>query len=664
MIQFQSVLKQYGSKVLFNGAEAQLGYRSRVALVGPNGAGKSTLIRMILGEESPDEGQVIKAPNLTIGHLPQDLPKMSGRTVLEEVMRLDGRRENLLKIKTELEASFETESSVEDLERYGRIQEELEHLNEYQLDSRAKSILSGMGFKARDWHRSLSEFSGGWLMRIALSRILLLDPDLLLLDEPTNHLDLESLLWLEEFLQRSQGALLIISHDATFLNKLVKEVFEIDQKKIWTYKGNIEASRLQKEERLRFLKAQYEAQQNKISEIEAFVERFGAKATKARQAQSRLKQLDKMELIEIPEDSAKVKFRFPQAPHSGKEVVVIKDAGLKFGQKILFEHLDFMIKKGTRTAIVGINGAGKTSLLKMLAQSLEPSSGIVKLGHEVKLGYYSQHQAEALDMKKSVTEELEAAAPLMPIAQVRAIAGAFLFSGDSVHKKCGVLSGGEKARVALAKLLLSPSNFLLLDEPTNHLDAASKEVLLQALKDYEGTLCLVSHDRDFVTPLADNLLEIEAYDQGSKVNSLNLTYTEYVARKMQETRAELSAAASGGGGSSGNPAKVSKTAVAPAPVSASASATATSTATGEKKSISNNQKQVWLKEHKSLESRISELEDENQKLADAIANPEVFGDKQKLLESLNHQQKVTAELEFSYQRWEEISRALEGIPKA
>lgn len=648
MLRIQNISKQYGSKVLFHEAEAMIDHRSRVALIGPNGAGKSTLIRMILGEEYPDEGQILKVPQLSIGHLPQDLPKMTGRTVLTEVMRLDGRRDALLSLKQDLEKAFESEASTADLERYGRIQEELEHLDEYKLESRAKAILSGMGFKNTDYDRSLSQFSGGWLMRIALSRILLLDPDLLLLDEPTNHLDLESLLWLEEFLQRSQGAMLIISHDAIFLNKLVREVWEIDQKKIWTYKGNLTAAESQKEERLTLLRAQYEAQQNKIEEIESFVERFGAKATKARQAQSRLKQLEKMELIELPEDVSKVRFRFPPAPHSGKEIVNVEHMSLSFGPRTLFRDLNFQIRKGTRTAIVGINGAGKTTLLRLLAHELAPSEGQARFGHEVKVGYYSQHQAETLNMNASVTEELEATAPHLPIAQVRAIAGAFLFSGDAVHKKCGVLSGGEKARVALAKLLLSPSNFLLLDEPTNHLDMASKKVLLQALQDYDGTLCVVSHDREFIGPLADRLLEIEAFESGSQVHFLNLTYPEYIERKIREAKSSLSEnlkdnTSDKGSGRSGVP----------------TSSNEGPGKTGPKKSVSNNQRQAWKKEHAGLETKIAQLEETAQKLAADISNPEIYNDKTKLLAALDSQRQTTEALSQAYDRWEELSRLLE-----
>lgn len=635
MLHIQSLAKQFGSKTLFENADAFIGQRSRVGLIGPNGAGKSTLIKMIMGDEVADEGQIVRASHLAIGHLPQEIPKMSGRTILEEAMRLDGRREELLKAKADYERLFEKESRPQDLERYGRIVEEVEHLNEYTLESRAKAVLGGMGFKPSDFERRLAEFSGGWLMRVALSRILIMDPDLLLLDEPTNHLDLESLLWLEEFLQRQRGAMLIISHDTAFLNRLVNEVFEIDQKKIWSYKGNLDSYAVQKEERMKVLRAQYEGQQNKIAHIEAFVSRFGAKATKARQAQSKLKQLEKMKRIELPDDRQTVKFRFPPVPHSGKEIVTVEDASLKFGERTLFRDLNWQIKKGSRVAIVGVNGAGKTTLLKMIAKVLDPSSGQVKLGHEVKVGYYSQMQAETLDLKNTILKELESVAPDMPVAQVRAIAGAFLFSGDAVEKRCGVLSGGEKARVALAKLLLSPSNFLLLDEPTNHLDVESRGVLLDALADYEGTLCLVSHDREFVQPLVTSVLEIEPSPEGSEVIHSTSTYEEYLQRKIREASNQLSGV---------DEPKADKK---------------PQTESGEvKKTPSNNQKKSWERELKKTEEKITKLEEIKTRIDTSIADPDTYNNKEKLMKLLNEQRENGAELEAAYSKWEELSNNL------
>ena len=638
MIHLHEITKQYGSKTLFEGAEAHIGHRSRVALIGPNGSGKSTLIRIILGLESADTGRVTCASHLTIGHLAQEVPKLSGRTVFGEVLRMDGRREGLLETRKELEESLEKDPSDEAaLERYGRILEELDQMDEARLEARAKEILTGMGFKATDYDRSLTEFSGGWLMRVALSRILLMEPDLLLLDEPTNHLDLESLLWLEGFLKAFRGAILLVSHDSIFLNRLVHEVLEIDQKKLWIYRGNLDAYAQQKSERLAVLKAQYEGQQTKIAEIENFVARFGAKATKARQAQSRLKQLEKMERIELPEDRASVRFRFPPAPHSGKEVVTARGAAVRFGEKTVFQNLDWVVRRGSRVAIVGVNGAGKTTLLKLLSGQLSPSDGEVKLGHEVKVGYYAQLQAESLDMKKTILEELEMTAPEMPVSRVRAIAGAFLFTGDAVEKKCGVLSGGEKARVALAKLLLSPSNFLILDEPTNHLDIESREVLLEALQDYEGTLCLVSHDRSFVSPLVDSVLEIRPQTssadsrKGSEVIQLLGGYEDYLEKKQNEMKAESSAQQ----------------------VSKKKSETA-SPAEPAKTKPSNNQKRAWEKERETLEAGICQLEKRQAELHLVLADNATYEDKAKTLELLEEQKLLEQSLGAKLSRWEEV----------
>ena len=645
MLHIQGVTKQYGSKVLFEDAEAHLGFRSRVALIGPNGAGKSTLIKIILGQESADAGTISRARNLAIGHLAQEVPKFSGRKVLEQVMRLDGRREKLLEMKNQYEEQFTRQDPTEeDLSRYGRALEELEGLDENRLEAKAKEILGGMGFKVSDFDRSLTEFSGGWLMRVALSRVLLMEPDLLLLDEPTNHLDLESLLWLEEFLRSYKGALLLVSHDTEFLNRMVDEVLEIDQRKIWNYRGNLEAYAEQKEERLKVLRAQYAGQQSKIAEIEAFVERFGAKATKARQAQSRLKQLEKMELIELPDDRSNVKFRFPPAPHSGKEVVTLKKTAISYGDKPIFRDLNWVIPRGARMAIVGVNGAGKTTLLKTLAGRLEPSHGEMKWGHEVKPGYYAQLQAESLDLKKTVLQELEETAPDMPISRVRAIAGAFLFTGDSVEKKIAVLSGGEKARVALAKLLLSPSNFLLLDEPTNHLDVESRGVLLEALQSYTGTLCLISHDRAFVGPLVDTVLEIEPTPQGSLVHPLLGTYDEYLARKIKEAQTQAKS--------------LKKTEPKAEPKAASRPETSAIAESDVRSVPSNNQKRNWQKEREQTESSISKLEKERAHLHEVLGKSETYEDKIKSLELMEKQRLLDSELNAKLSRWEELCALL------
>ena len=656
MLNLIDVSKQYGSKILFQGASAFIGARSRVALIGPNGAGKTTLIRILLGQESPDSGRVSKTKHMAIGHLAQEVPKSSDRTVLQEAMRLDGRLEELTKARRELETHFEQQGQVDegsaaghesDLERYGRVLEELEHLDEYRLEARAKEILTGMGFKLKDFDRKLTEFSGGWLMRVALSRVLLMDPDLLLLDEPTNHLDLESLLWLEEFLGAYQGAMLLVSHDRAFLNRMVTEVLEIDQMKLTTYRGNIDSYVIQKEERLTILRGQFAGQQAKIAEIEAFVERFGAKATKARQAQSKLKQLDKMERIELPEARANVRFRFPPAPHSGKEVVTVKNASMRYGEKVIFRDLNWIVPRGARVAIVGVNGAGKTTLLRLLAGTLAPTGGEVKLGHQVQVGYYAQLQAEALDLTKSIFEELRATAPEMSLTAIRAIGGAFLFSGDAIEKKIRVLSGGEKARVALAKLLLTPSNFLILDEPTNHLDVESRGILLDALQDYEGTLCLISHDREFVGPLVDSVLEIEPGDAGSRVIPLLGSYDEYLARKVREAAQSLKKP-------SGAAAKKQNTSANDKAVAAASASVAAPVKAG----VSNNQRRGWEKERDRLESEIAQLEKKQAELHVLLAEPATYEDKAKTLACVAQQQTLASSMSQKLSRWEELSSLL------
>ncbi len=646
MIHIQSVCKQYGAKVLFEGASAHLGHRSRVALIGPNGAGKSTLIRILLQKEEADSGKITRASHLSIGYLAQDLPRLNGRTVLTEVMRLDGRREELLETQRELEQALSDDPSDEAcLERYGRILEEVGLLDESRLEARAKQILSGIGFKERDFDRELKEFSGGWLMRVALARILLMDPDLLLLDEPTNHLDLESLLWLEGFLRRYRGALLMISHDRAFLNRLVDEVWDIDQRRLVSYRGNLDAYRVQKTERLAVLEAQYEGQQSKIAEIERFVTRFGAKATKARQAQSRLKQLEKMELIELPEARSSIRFRFPAAPESGKEVVSLQDLGMNYGDRPLFKGVNWTLQKGSRVAIVGVNGAGKTTLLKLLTGQATPSQGRVKLGHGVMVGYYAQLQAESLNLNRTIIQELEEVAPEMPVSQVRGIAGAFLFTGDQVEKKCGVLSGGEKARVALAKLLLSPSNFLILDEPTNHLDADSKDILLEALKSYSGTLCVVSHDREFISPLVDSVLELvpatppanplaNPMTQGTQVIQLLGQYEDYLRKKQIEI---LAADAEPSPSAKQEPVSVIQ----------------------EFKGPSNNQKKSWEREKLKIEAEISELEKRQGELHQILGDVETYQDKNRSFQCIEEQKKVEQSLTEKMARWEELSNQLQ-----
>ena len=638
MLQIRSLSKSFGSKTLFENATVFMGEKARIALIGPNGAGKSTLIKLILGEDHPDEGEIQLKRHIKIGHLAQELPKFEDRTIFEEVLRLDGRREEILAQKKELEERLATDASEETLQAYSVVLQEFDAFDEYTLPSRAEQILEGVGFQKKDFHRRLHELSGGWLMRVALSRVLLLQPDLLVLDEPTNHLDLESLLWLEEFLKTYPGSILLVSHDRAFQNRLVSSVWEIDQKQIVPYSGNLDAYVIQKQERLKVMLAARAGQEAKIAEMQAFVDRFGAKATKARQAQSRMKQIEKIEstMMDLPESSDSVQFSFPPCPPSGKEVITMKNAAIHFETKKIFTGFDWILSRGSRVAIVGVNGAGKTTLLKALTGNIPLTQGSIKIGHQVQIGYYSQLQAESLNQESTIFQELEQTAPNLTISQVRGIAGAFLFSGEAVHKKIKVLSGGEKARVALAKLLLLPNNFLLLDEPTNHLDVESREILLQALMNYEGTLCLVSHDRDFVAPLVDQLLEV---DQG-KIIPLVSTYEEYLAKKIQETRERMK-----------SPSKT----LASVSTSLSAPASTAPAATAEKSNKpSNNQIRYWEKELKKTEEDIVKFEAKQAEINEQLSTRDFSADPQALKKLIDEQTKIQSELDQKLSRWEEL----------
>jgi ATP-binding cassette subfamily F protein 3 len=634
LLEIRGLGKHYGPKTLFEQVDLNLVDRQRVALLGANGSGKSTLIRIILGQETQDQGELRLKRHLRIGHLAQELHTSGTRTLREEVMKLDGRREEILLAKKDCEEQMALRQDETILKEYARILEEYDRLDEYRLPARTERILEGMGFQPSDFDRPLSEFSGGWLMRAALARILLLGPDLLILDEPTNHLDLESLLWLEEFLQDYPGCVLLVSHDRAFLNRLVDTVWEIDHGEIRAYSGDLDDFLVQKEERLRMLEAQRAGQDARIAELKAFVERFGAKATKARQAQSRMKQIEKLESnrVEIAGPNREVGFGFPPCPPSGKEVLTLSAAGIEFPGKKLFSRLDWIIQRGSRTAIVGANGAGKTTLLRALSGLLPPTSGTIRRGHGVQLGFYSQLQAETLDFNKTILQELESAAPTLELSRIRGIAGAFLFSGDDIHKSIRILSGGEKARVALARLLLTPHNFLLLDEPTNHLDAASRAVLLDALLEYDGTLCLISHDRDFVAPLADRLLEMT----GREAIPLVQNYEEYVLRKTREAKERLRP---------------------PAPP-ASSSEPREETKTSRP---SNNQVQSWRKELTEREHRISQLEVRLNEINDRLATGELSEDPHGLRNLIEEQTRAQAELDACFERWAELGHLLEGL---
>ncbi|MCA1388884.1 MULTISPECIES: ABC-F family ATP-binding cassette domain-containing protein [Bradyrhizobium] len=534
MIRLDNVSKQAGHQILFIEASAALNKGEKIGLVGPNGAGKSTLFRMIAGEELPDEGQVSIDRGITIGYFNQDVGEMSGRSAVAEVMDGAGPVSEVAAELRELEAAMADPDKADQMDeiiaRYGEVQHRFEELDGYALDGRAREALSGLGFSQEMMDGDVGKLSGGWKMRVALARILLMRPDVMLLDEPSNHLDLESLIWLEKFLHDYEGTLLMTSHDREFINRVISKVIEIDSGSLTTYTGDYEFYEQQRAQNEKQQQAQFERQQAMLAKEIKFIERFKARASHAAQVQSRVKKLDKIERVEPPRRRQSVAFDFLPAPRSGEDVVALKNVHKGYGSKRIYDGLDFMIRRKERWCVMGVNGAGKSTLLKLVAGASEPDEGTVALGGSVKMGYFAQHAMDLLDGERTVFQSLEDAFPTAGQGSLRALAGCFGFSGDDVEKRCRVLSGGEKARLVMAKMLFDPPNFLVLDEPTNHLDLATKEMLINALSDFEGTMLFVSHDRHFLATLSNRVLELTP----EGIHQYGGGYTEYVARTGQE----------------------------------------------------------------------------------------------------------------------------------
>jgi ATPase subunit of ABC transporter with duplicated ATPase domains len=534
MIRLDNVSKQIGHQILFIEASAALQKGEKIGLVGPNGAGKTTLFRMITGEELPDEGQVAVDRGVTIGYFSQDVGEMSGRSAVSEVMDGAGPVSIVASELKQLEAAMADPARADDMEeiiaRYGEVQARFEELDGYALEGRAREVLAGLSFSQEMMEGDVGALSGGWKMRVALARILLMRPDAMLLDEPSNHLDLESLIWLEQFLKAYDGALLMTSHDREFMNRIVDKVVEIDGGQLTTYSGNYEFYETQRALTERQQQAQFERQQAMLAKEIKFIERFKARASHAAQVQSRVKKLEKIERVEPPRRRQTVAFDFLPAPRSGEDVVSLKGVQKAYGKRIIYDGLDFMVRRRERWCVMGVNGAGKSTLLKLVAGSTPPDDGSVALGGSVKMGYFAQHAMDLLDGERTVFQSLEDAFPLAGQGSLRALAGCFGFSGDDVEKKCRVLSGGEKARLVMAKMLYDPPNFLVLDEPTNHLDMATKEMLIAALSQFEGTMLFVSHDRHFLAALSNRVLELTP----EGIHRYGGGYSEYVASTGRE----------------------------------------------------------------------------------------------------------------------------------
>jgi ATP-binding cassette subfamily F protein 3 len=520
MIHLTNISKQYGTRVLYSESSFQVRAGDKIGLVGPNGAGKSTIFRIIVGEEGVDSGQVNIAERAVIGYFSQDVAEMRGRSALEEVMAGAGKISVLAKELAELELKLgeplDDDAMMKTVERYGEVQAEFESRGGYDLESRAQAILTGLRIGPDDYNRQVEEFSGGWKMRIALAKILALNPDILLVDEPTNHLDLESILWLEEWFQNFKGAIVMTSHDREFMNRIVKRIVEVANKTITTYSGNYDFYLQEREIRKDQLLASHQKQKDMLAKEHEFIARFAARASHAAQVQSRVKKLDKIDIIEIPAEDRVMNFDFTPPPRSGNDVVRFVGLGKTYsrddgGEKKVFSGLTGYIQRLDKIAIVGVNGAGKSTLLKIMAGQTDASQGTCVVGANVKIGYFSQSSLDVLNPNKTIFQEIYDRIPEATIGFVRNLLGAFLFSGDDAEKKIGILSGGEKSRVVLATILATPVNFLILDEPTNHLDIKSREVLLEAIKNFDGTVALVSHDRHFLREVAGRVFEV---DQG------------------------------------------------------------------------------------------------------------------------------------------------------
>lgn len=533
MLQLTGAGKRFGPKLLFENLDWLITPKERAGIVGGNGTGKTTLLKVIAGMESLDYGTITAMKGIELGYLPQDGLHVSGRTVFDECMsvfatlkQIERELETLSGKMSELDPASPEYQQVTD--RFVRLDHEFRARDGYAIEAQVGTVLGGLGFPKDDWTRLTDEFSGGWQMRIALAKLLLQRPNVLLLDEPTNHLDIEARNWLEQYLTNYENAYVLISHDRYFLDVTVKKIVEVWNKQVYFYSGNYEKYLQQKEERRIQLESAYKNQQDKIQQLEAFINRFRYQATKAKQVQSRIKELDRIERIELPPEEKTIHFTFPQPKPSGRIVTEFKDVAKRYGQKLVFDKANFVIERGDRIALVGVNGAGKSTLIKLLAGTEPLSSGEFTLGHNVDVDYFAQDQYKVLNPEERMLDDLKEASPRTTEVELRSLLGCFLFSEDDVFKRIGVLSGGERNRYALARMLLRPSNFLLLDEPTNHLDMRAKDVLLEALQHFNGTVVFVSHDRYFLDKVANRVFEIG----DGEVRVFPGNYEDYMWRKQ------------------------------------------------------------------------------------------------------------------------------------
>jgi len=538
MISLSNISKQYGRQVLFVDASFQLRKGEKIGLVGPNGAGKTTIFRMITGEEIPDDGQISIPKRTTIGYFRQDVESMGGQSTIDEAIAGSGRVGELHQRLAELEREMANPDKSDEMERileqFGNVQEEYQSIGGYELEARAREVLQGLGFEASMIDGDVAKLSGGWKMRVAMAKVLLSDPDVLLMDEPTNHLDIESILWLEQFLKASKATLVMTCHDKDFMNRVVGRIVDIDCGTLIEYSGDYDTFVQEREMRSSQREATFLRQQAMLAKEQRFIDRFAAHAAKASQVQSRVKKLEKIETVELPKSRKTVQFRFRSPSRSGEDVAVLNGLDKSFGERVIYRDFGMTIRRGERWCVMGRNGAGKSTLLKMVSGALKPDAGVVKIGPSVTMGYFAQQALELLDPEATLLEQLERDFPLEAQPTLRKLLGAFHFSGDDVDKKVTSLSGGEKTRLVISRLLLNPPNFLVLDEPTNHLDLETKEMLIKALSDFDGSMLFVSHDRSFLRGLSNRVLDLQPEGDADGPDLYAGGYVEWVRATGQD----------------------------------------------------------------------------------------------------------------------------------